>query len=99
MAESFFAQREADRREVLEVARERTGRPTHLLEKDAWVVWVLAAVFESPAADHLTFKGGTSLSKAYRMVADEVMIGGALAFTDLMLACEALQDRANRAAA
>lgn len=68
MAESFFALREADRREVLEVARERTGRPTHLLEKDAWVVWVLAAVFESPAADHLTFKGGTSLSKAYRII-------------------------------
>lgn len=68
MAESFFDLDEADRREVLEVARERTGRPTHLLEKDAWVVWTLAAVFDSPVAAQLTFKGGTSLSKAYRII-------------------------------
>lgn len=68
MTESFFTLSEADRREVLEVARERTGRPAHLLEKDAWVVWTLAAVFESPVAEQLTFKGGTSLSKAYRVI-------------------------------
>lgn len=68
MAESFFGLSAADRREVLEIARERTGRPAHLLEKDAWVVWTLAAVFASPVAAHLTFKGGTSLSKAYRVI-------------------------------
>lgn len=68
MADAFFALSEAERREVLEVARERTGRPTHLLEKDVWVVWTLAAIFDSPVADQLTFKGGTSLSKAYRII-------------------------------
>jgi hypothetical protein len=41
VAESFFALSESDRPEVLEYARERTGRPAHLLEKDAWVVWTL----------------------------------------------------------
>lgn len=41
MAEPFFALTAADQREVLELARERTGRPAHLLEKDAWVVWTL----------------------------------------------------------
>lgn len=68
MAEAFLALSEADRREVLEVARERTDRPTHLLEKDVWVVWTLAVIFDSPVADQLTFKGGTSLSKAYRLI-------------------------------
>jgi Nucleotidyl transferase AbiEii toxin, Type IV TA system len=68
VAESFFRLSDADRREVLAVARDRTGRPAHLLEKDAWVVWTLAAVFESPFGSDLTFKGGTSLSKAYRII-------------------------------
>jgi hypothetical protein len=68
VAEAYFGLSRADRLEVLEVARSRTGRPAHLLEKDAWVVWTLAAIFDSPAAQQLTFKGGTSLSKAYRII-------------------------------
>ena len=32
------------------------------------MVWTLAAVFESPFGADLTFKGGTSLSKAYRII-------------------------------
>ena len=35
MAEHYFALSAEDRGEVLEQARENTGRPTHLLEKDA----------------------------------------------------------------
>jgi predicted nucleotidyltransferase component of viral defense system len=62
--EHYFALSKEDQGEVLEQARERTGSPTHLLEKDAWVVWTLGALFESTLAAHLTFKGGTSLSKA-----------------------------------
>ena len=57
-----------DQAEVLELARARSGRPAHLLEKDVWVVWALAALFDSPLAQHLTFKGGTSLSKAYKLI-------------------------------
>lgn len=69
MAEAFFGLSEDDRREVLEIARERTGRPAHLLEKDAWVVWSLGALFDhGPVAQDLTFKGGTSLSKAYHLI-------------------------------
>ena len=58
----------ADRAEVLEVGRERTGRPVHLLEKDVWVVWTLDTLFGSPAGADLTFKGSTSLSKAYKII-------------------------------
>lgn len=68
MAEPFFALSTVDQREVLELARERTGRPTHLLEKDVWVVWALNALFTSALASDLTFKGGTSLSKAYKII-------------------------------
>ena len=57
-----------DQREVLEHARASTGRPAHLLEKDVWVVWTLSVLFDSPLRTHLTFKGGTSLSKAYQVI-------------------------------
>jgi hypothetical protein len=40
----------------------------HVLEKDVWVVWTLSALFESPFGKHLVFKGGTSLSKAYKAI-------------------------------
>lgn len=68
MADSFLSLPAEDRREVLGVAADRSGRPAHLLEKDVWVVWSLQAVFGSPLGDHLVFKGGTSLSKAYRVI-------------------------------
>lgn len=68
MADGFFALTRNDQREVLEQARAKIGRPAHLLEKDVWVVWALSALFDSPLAADLTFKGGTSLSKAYGII-------------------------------
>ena len=35
------------------------------VEKDWWVTQVLKAIFSLPYAEHLSFKGGTSLSKCY----------------------------------
>ena len=32
------------------------------------MVWALAALYGSPLSEHLVFKGGTSLSKAYRVI-------------------------------
>ena len=68
MSESWFALSRADQAEALEVAAGRTGRPAHLLEKDIWVVWALSAIYASPLAEKLTFKGGTSLSKVYKII-------------------------------
>lgn len=65
MAEAFLQLKDEDRQEALGVAAGKSGRPMHLLEKDVWVVWALATMFESPFGPHLVFKGGTSLSKAY----------------------------------
>jgi hypothetical protein len=39
MADAFLLLPAEDRREALSVAAYRSGRPAHLLEKDAWVVW------------------------------------------------------------
>lgn len=68
MAEYFFTLSTNDQREALEYARDQMGRPAHLLEKDVWVVWTLRALFESPLSADLTFKGGTSLSKVYKII-------------------------------
>ncbi|WP_353171372.1 nucleotidyl transferase AbiEii/AbiGii toxin family protein [Paracandidimonas soli] len=68
MAEYFFDLSKADQREALEFGRAKTGRPAHLFEKDIWVVWTLRTLFASPLAADLTFKGGTSLSKVYKII-------------------------------
>ena len=68
MADAFLLLPVEDRREALSVAADRSGRPAHLLEKDVWVVWALATLFGSPLGEHLVFKGGTSLSKAYGVI-------------------------------
>ncbi len=64
----FFKLSAADRLDALNVASDRSGIPPHLLEKDIWVVWSLRHLFTGPYAEHLVFKGGTSLSKAYGVI-------------------------------
>ena len=65
MVDRYLDLAPSDRREVLAVAADASGRPIHLLEKDIWVVWALSALFDSLLGASLVFKGGTSLSKAY----------------------------------
>jgi predicted nucleotidyltransferase component of viral defense system len=39
------------------------------VEKDFWVCWTLRELFSmSGIGEHLTFKGGTSLSKAWQLI-------------------------------
>ena len=68
MAEAFLGLDAKDRLDALGVAADRLGRPAHLLEKDVWVVWAIQQLFGSPIGTNLVFKGGTSLSKAYRVI-------------------------------
>lgn len=68
MAETWFDLSEGDKRELLLVAADRLGRAPALIEKDIWVVWTLRWLFASEWRDHLVFKGGTSLSKVYRVI-------------------------------
>ncbi len=64
----FFQLPVTERREALDTAADASGLLPHLLEKDIWVVWSLRHVFAGPYANHLVFKGGTSLSKAYGVI-------------------------------
>jgi predicted nucleotidyltransferase component of viral defense system len=45
-----------------------TGMPAYAVEKDWWVVQTLSIIFEMDVAQHLVFKGGTSLSKAWKLI-------------------------------
>ena len=68
MSSLFLQLAASERREALNVAAAASGRPLHLLDKDVWLVWALDVLFRAPFADHLAFKGGSSLSKAYGII-------------------------------
>ena len=53
---------------VLTQAANKTGLPVQAVEKDLWVTMVLQMVFTLPVANHLVFKGGTSLSKVWKVI-------------------------------
>ena len=59
---------EKDKITILEQTAARTGYVVQAIEKDWWVTTVLEALFSLPFADHLSFKGGTSLSKCWQLV-------------------------------
>ncbi|MDR2466426.1 MAG: nucleotidyl transferase AbiEii/AbiGii toxin family protein, partial [Prevotellaceae bacterium] len=42
--------------------------PAVAVEKDWWVTAALRALFSLPYAEHLSFKGGTSLSKCWNLI-------------------------------
>lgn len=65
----FATKPEAERRDILQEAANRRDVLPIIIEKDFWVCWTLKRLFSNPAlAPHLTFKGGTSLSKAYGLI-------------------------------
>ena len=50
-------------------AAEIMKMPFELIEKDYWVVWILEILFSlEDLKSHITFKGGTSLSKIYGVI-------------------------------
>ena len=58
-----------DRRDLFTATADRMGIGARLVEKDYWVCWMLRRLFTLPEiAGHLTFKGGTSLSKAFGLI-------------------------------
>ena len=68
MAEAFLSLHAGERADILRTVAARSGRAAIILEKDIWVCWVLQAVFSMPDAYPMAFKGGTSLSKVYRII-------------------------------
>ncbi len=54
--------------ELIAVTAETISLPQVYIEKDYWVTKALKYLSESPHVDEVVFKGGTSLSKAYRLI-------------------------------
>ncbi|MEZ4915161.1 MAG: nucleotidyl transferase AbiEii/AbiGii toxin family protein [Chitinophagales bacterium] len=50
-----------------EIATQKGMKP-FAVEKDWWVSRTLEIIFQMPIAEHLVFKGGTSLSKAWKLI-------------------------------
>ncbi len=65
-----FARRpQEDRLAFINEAAARRDVTPIIIEKDFWVCWTLRELFADPGiSDHLTFKGGTSLSKAWKLI-------------------------------
>jgi len=58
-----------ERRLYFEQAAQRRNLSPVIVEKDFWVCWLLALLFNSRNGDVLVFKGGTSLSKVFGVIA------------------------------
>jgi hypothetical protein len=58
-----------ERRLYFEQTAAQRGLSAQIIEKDFWVCWCLRRLFSlDEFHDHLTFKGGTSLSKVYKVI-------------------------------
>lgn len=64
----FLTLTKEQRAAVFERVGSSVGLPMQAVEKDFWVTVILQAVFSLPVAQHLIFKGGTSLSKAWGLI-------------------------------
>lgn len=65
---NYFELTSEQQQMVLTQAAHKTGLPVQAIEKDLWVTAALQMVFTLPIANHLIFKGGTSLSKVWKVI-------------------------------
>jgi len=67
--DKFITLTEQDKRDAFGETATRRGVLPIIIEKDFWVCWTLKHLLEIPEiAPYITFKGGTSLSKAYGII-------------------------------
>lgn len=69
--EELLTATQSERARLFEEAYERSARTKSaiIIEKDFWVCWTLNRIFSNPDfAQHIIFKGGTSLSKCYGII-------------------------------
>ena len=65
---NYFKLTSAQQRMILEQTAIKQGLPKQAIEKDLWVTAMLQILFSIPCAESLVFKGGTSLSKVWRLI-------------------------------
>ncbi len=64
----FYRLPKTEKQLIFKQIHEDIPIPDASIEKDWWVVQTLSLVFQTSAAPHLVFKGGTSLSKAWGII-------------------------------
>lgn len=57
-----------DRQEIIQRVQAENHLNRQIIEKDWWVTAVLRALFSLPYSGHISFKGGTNLSKCWRLI-------------------------------
>ena len=68
MSETFNLIPAVQKADIYRQISNRTGIPIFAVEKDWWVVQTLSVIFGLEVGQHLVFKGGTSLSKAWKLI-------------------------------
>ncbi len=68
MKNSIVTLNDSDRALVISQSAQRVQLPPNVVEKDWWVTAVLRAMLGTSCADYVSFKGGTSLSKAWGLI-------------------------------
>ncbi len=65
---AFINLSKKDKLNIFNQVSERTGFPSSAVEKDWWVTLALNIIFSLSYSNHIVFKGGTSLSKAWNLI-------------------------------
>src|SRR5579862_8501226 len=67
---TFIKKSSEEKAQAFKEAEQPLGIPARIIEKDFWVCWTLKELFALPEhGTRLTFKGGTSLSKGWKLIA------------------------------
>jgi len=98
--DKFVLLSDKDKRAYFEVAAADLNVMPQLIEKDFWVCWILKILFSLPkSGNHLTFKGGTSLSKCYDVIkrfSEDVDISIERTFLSSKASIEPAKDESNK---
>ena len=65
---NFYTTDKAEKEAVFNAIAAENGMTPFAVEKDWWVSRTLEIIFQMSIAKHLVFKGGTSLSKAWKLI-------------------------------
>jgi len=65
---NFHTLNKKDKLQIIKQVAEQQNLPYFAVEKDWWVTQTLNIIFQLDFAEHLLFKGGTSLSKAWHLI-------------------------------
>ena len=65
---NFYTTEKAEKEAVFNAIANENGMTPFAVEKDWWVSRTLEIIFQMSIAKHLVFKGGTSLSKAWKLI-------------------------------